>query len=122
MAISRSSSLTEAISLADVSPAAHQQIAAQGMLQRSRQVLVEYAVQIIIIRTEVALELRTQPGVRVIDAPCVVVTLPELNRAYVRGEKYGTSYKKREGESNVRANGKKGLDDTLLTKEWIERC
>lgn len=53
--------------------------------------LVKYAIQIVIIGAEIALQLRAQSRVRVIDASRVVVTFPEFDWSHVGREKYGTA-------------------------------
>lgn len=53
--------------------------------------LVKDAIQVVIVRSEIALELQAEPRVGMIDPAGVVVALPELNRAYIRRQEYGTS-------------------------------
>lgn len=53
--------------------------------------LVEDAVQVVVVRAQVALQLRAEPGVGVVDPARVVVPLPELDGAHVRRQEYGTS-------------------------------
>lgn len=75
--------LTKTITLIHIPPSAQLQVTTQRVLQRSRQMLIEYTVQIVIIGAQIAFQLRAEPRVRVVDAPCIVVALPELNWTHV---------------------------------------
>lgn len=56
--------------------------------------LIENAIQIVIVRAQIALQLRTQTRIGMIDATRVVVALPELDGAHVGGEKNGAAKKR----------------------------
>ena len=72
----------EAIAAADIAPPPHHDIPTQGMLQRSRQMLVENRVQVVVVRTGILFQLTLKPSVGVIDALRVVV--PEVSNNNVR--------------------------------------
>lgn len=49
---------TKTIALVHIAPSAQQQVTTQGVLQRSGQVLVKDAVQIIVVRAQITIQLR----------------------------------------------------------------
>lgn len=87
-------SLTEAIALVDIAPSTHEQIPAEGMLQRSREMLIENAVQIVVIGAQVAFQLGAETCVGVINATSVVIPFPEFHGTHIRGEKDGAAKKR----------------------------
>lgn len=85
--------------------------------------LVEDAVQVVVVRAQVALQLRAEPGVGVVDPARVVVPLPELDGAHVRRQEYGTSccgdskvelQVNKQDYKNSPKNGFKGVDSSAL--------
>ncbi len=51
--------------------------------------LVEDGVEVVVVGARVAVEVSRQPGIGVIDAFCVVITLPELDWTDVGGDEDG---------------------------------
>lgn len=50
---------------------------------------IEDGVEVVVIRTWIPLQVRREAGVGVVDALCVIVALPELDRADVGGDEDG---------------------------------
>lgn len=53
--------------------------------------LVENAVQVIIVRSLIAFQLRTQSSIGMVDSSGIVVSLPELDRSHVARDKDSTA-------------------------------
>lgn len=85
--------------------------------------LIENAVQIVIVRAQIALQLRTQARIGMIDAARVVVALPELDGAHVGGEENGAA------KEGIQRRGEYGRDAGLQEQhgrvrhaKWLSEC
>lgn len=110
----------ETVALIDGAPPAHHEVAAQRVLQRPGQVLVEDRVEVVVVRSEVAVEVRGQGRVRVVDPARVVVALPEFHRPDIGGKEYRAAWKIRRmirGAGGVIYVPKKGLSGVDRTAD-----
>lgn len=79
----------KAVPLGHDTPPAEQDVAGKTGLQRSRQVLVEDRVQVVVVRTGIPVNVSRESCVGVINSFRVVIAFPEFDRPHVRRDEDG---------------------------------